>query len=90
MTSKFIIMFLVLVPIAFLGQFVRSRRLPPQQRHFGADLMEACGLALAVALSAQGGTLFPQWPSWVSFAVLFAIIYFPVCFFADWFRKRVR
>jgi hypothetical protein len=83
-------MFLVLLPIAFLGQFVRSRRLPPHQRHFAADLIEAAGLALAISLSVQGGTLFSQWPTWISFAVLFAIIYFPVCFFADWFRKRAR
>ena len=90
MTSNFIIMFLALLPIAFLGQFVRSRRLPPKQRHIGADLIESGGFALGMSLGVQGGTLLSQWPSSVSIAVLFPIIYFPVCFFADWLRKRSR
>ena len=90
MTSNFIIMLLALLPIAYLGQFARSRRLPREQRNTGSDLIEAAGLALAMSLSVQGGTFFPQWPSWVSYAVLFIIIYFPVCFFADWLRKSSR
>jgi hypothetical protein len=90
MTSNFTIMFLTLLPIAFLGQLARSWRLPRPQRHIRADLVEAVGLALGMSLGLQGGALFPQWHTSVSFVLLFVAIYFPVCFFADWIRKRPR
>jgi hypothetical protein len=90
MTLQLIITFLVVLPIAILIQFVRSQRFPREQRSVKADLIEAAGLALGMSLSVESGTFFPHWSTWVSFIFLFAIVYFPVCFFADWIRKRSR
>jgi hypothetical protein len=89
MTSSIFITFIVVLPIAMLCQFVRSRHLP-KPRHFGADLLESAGLALGMSLSVQGITIFPQWHSFISSIVLFMCSYFPLCFLADWIRKRSR
>jgi len=90
MTMNFIISFLLVLPIAILGNFARSSRLPKQQRHIRADLLESVGLALGISLGEQGSALIPQWYSIVSFILLFIAGYFPICFLADWFRRRSR
>jgi hypothetical protein len=90
MTLNFAMMFLAILPIVILGQLARSWRLPRPQRHSRADLVEAVGLALGISFASQSSALFPQWHPLVAFILLFAAAYFPVCFLADWMRKKPR
>jgi hypothetical protein len=87
---QFFIIFACLLPVSIVLQFVRSRWFSRQDRHTGADIVEAAGLALALSLGAQGTTLFPQWPSYISPFVLMLAVYFPICIAADWIRKGRR
>jgi len=87
-------MFAAVLPIAILIQLVRSRRLPPERRHLGADLLEAAGLAFAMS-SIQLVSVFPPlwregWHSTIAFTLLFAAIYFPTGYSADRIRERKR
>jgi hypothetical protein len=71
-------------------QLVRSRHFLKQPRHIGADLVEALGFALGLSLSSEGSTIFPHWHYFISFTALFVCSYFPLCFLADWLRRRSR
>jgi hypothetical protein len=90
MLLSFFIMFLVLVPIAMFGQWARSRRLPAKQRHVGADLLEASGLALGLSTVQLNTVVVIPGHHNISFMLLFICAYFPLCFLADWLRKRSR
>jgi hypothetical protein len=90
MLSNFFITFLVLAPITVLLQLARSRRLPAKQRHVGADLLEASGLALGLSTMQLNTAIFAPLHPDVSFILIFICAYFPLCFLADWIRKRPR
>ena len=90
MLSNFFSMFLMLVPIAVLLQWVRSRRLPAEQRHLGADVLEASGLALGLSTCQLNTMVVILGHPMVSSMLLFICVYFPLCFLADWIRKRPR
>jgi hypothetical protein len=90
MLLSFFITFLVVVPIAMLGNWARSRRLPAAQRHFGADLLESSGLALGLSTCQLNTAILAPLPHLLSFILIFICASFPPFFLADWIRKRPR
>ena len=87
--THFFTVFVVLLPLAILGQLVRSHLLK-RPRSINADLLEAFGFALGLSLSFQEFRIFPELPAFVSSIVILFGVYFPFCFLADWIRKKAR